>query len=43
MATRPPGDYEDVFPEELQGMPPNWLVEFMIELEPGTEPAHRRP
>ena len=31
--------YEDVFPEELPGMPPHRAVEFVIELEPGTEPV----
>src|SRR6187399_2137257 len=36
-------EYEDVFPEELPGMPPHRQVEFVIELEPGTEPASRRP
>ena len=36
-------EYEDVFPEELPGMPPNRPVEFVIELEPGTEPASQRP
>src|SRR6187399_1671162 len=36
-------EYEDVFPEELTGVPPHCQVEFVIELEPGTEPACRRP
>src|SRR6187399_568576 len=35
-------EYQDVFPEELPGMPPHRQVEFVIELEPGTEPACRR-
>src|SRR6187399_1758081 len=35
-------EYEDVFPEELPGMPPHRQVEFIIELEPGTEPACQR-
>ncbi|KAE8768990.1 polyprotein [Hordeum vulgare] len=30
-------EYEDIFPEELPGMPPHRLVKFVIELEPGTE------
>ena len=34
---------EYVFPEELPGMPPHRQVEFVIELELGTEPACRRP
>jgi len=25
--------YQDVFPEELPGMPPHWPVEFIIDLE----------
>ena len=32
-------EYQDVFPEELSGMPPHRPVEFVIELEPGTEPV----
>ena len=36
-------EYEDVFPEELPGMPPHREVEFVIELEPDTEPVCKRP
>jgi len=36
-------EYQDVFPEELPGMPPHRQVEFVIELKPGTEQACRRP
>src|SRR3954462_7804793 len=36
-------EYQDVFPEELSGMPPRRPVEFVIELEPGTEPVCKRP
>src|SRR6187401_3147888 len=36
-------EYQDVFPEELPGMPPHRQVEFVLELEPGTEPACQRP
>ena len=36
-------EYEDVFPEELPGMPLHRPVEFVIELEPGTEPVCKRP
>ena len=36
-------EYEDIFPEELPGMPPHHQVEFFIELKPGTEPAWQRP
>jgi hypothetical protein len=32
-------EYPDVFPEELPGMPPNWDIEFIIELIPGTAPV----
>jgi hypothetical protein len=36
-------DYPDVFLEELPGMPPNWDIEFMIELLRGTPPISKRP
>ena len=36
-------EYQDVFPEELPGMPPHRPVEFVIELEPGTVPVCKRP
>ena len=36
-------EYQDVFPEELPDMPPHREVEFVIELEPGTEPVCKRP
>ncbi|KAA0065812.1 ty3-gypsy retrotransposon protein [Cucumis melo var. makuwa] len=36
-------DYSDVFPEELQGLPPHREIEFAIELEPGTVPISRAP
>jgi hypothetical protein len=29
-------EYEDVFPEELPGLPPDRDVEFVINLVPGT-------
>ena len=32
-------EYQDVFPEELPGMPPYRPVGFVIDLEPGTEPV----
>ena len=32
-------EYQDVFTGELPGMPPHRLVEFVIDLEPGTEPV----
>jgi len=36
-------EYQDVFPEALPGMPPHRPVEFVIDLEPGTEPVCKRP
>jgi hypothetical protein len=36
-------EFEDVFPEDLPGLPPDRAVEFSIELEPGTAPISRRP
>ena len=31
-------EYEDVFPDELPGLPPQRVVDFYIELHPGTTP-----
>ena len=31
-------EYEDIFPDELSGLPPLRNVEFTIELHPGTSP-----
>jgi Zinc knuckle./Retroviral aspartyl protease./Reverse transcriptase (RNA-dependent DNA polymerase)./Retrotransposon gag protein. len=36
-------EFEDVFPEELPGMPPKREIEFRIDLVPGTTPLHKRP
>jgi len=36
-------EYPDVFPEELLGMPPDWDVEFVIDLLLGTGPIAKRP
>ena len=36
-------EYQDVFLEEVPGMPPHRLVEFIIDLEPGTEPICKCP
>jgi hypothetical protein len=36
-------EYQDVFPDDLPGMPPNRDVEFVIELQPGTAPISKRP
>src|SRR5438105_764102 len=35
--------FQDVFPEELPGMPPDRDIEFIIELVPGTAPISKRP
>jgi hypothetical protein len=37
------GEFSDVFPKDLAGMPPDWDVEFTIELQSGTAPISRRP
>jgi hypothetical protein len=31
-------EFSDVFPDELLGMPPKRVIEFKIELQPGTAP-----
>jgi hypothetical protein len=36
-------EFEDVFPKELPGMPPERGVEFYIDLIPGTAPITKRP
>ena len=36
-------EYEDVFPDELQGLPPQRVVEFCIELHPSTSPITMTP
>ncbi|XP_074342281.1 uncharacterized protein LOC141679774 [Apium graveolens] len=35
--------YEDVFPDEIPGLPPHREVEFTIELVPGSEPISKAP
>jgi hypothetical protein len=35
-------EFPDVFPKDLQGMPPEWKVEFVIGLLPGTAPIFKR-
>ena len=37
------GKYEDVFPNELPGLPPQRDVDFCIELHPGTSPISITP
>jgi hypothetical protein len=36
-------EYLDVFSDDLPGMPPDWDIEFIIELQPGTAPISKRP
>jgi hypothetical protein len=36
-------EFQDVFPEELPGMPPDRDIEFVIELKPGTVPIYKTP
>ena len=36
-------EYEDVFPDELQGLPPNRDVDLVIALHPGASPISLTP
>ena len=36
-------EYENVFPNELSGLPPSRDVDFYIELHPGTSPISMTP
>ena len=36
-------EYEDVFPNELLGLPPHKDMDFIIELHPGTSPISMNP
>ena len=36
-------EYEDVFSDELSGLPPQRVVDFNIELHPGTSPITMTP
>ena len=36
-------EYEDVFPDELPGLPPQRVVDFSIELHPSTSPISMTP
>ena len=36
-------EYPDVFTEEFPGMPPDWDIEFIIELIPRTGPIAQKP
>jgi hypothetical protein len=42
MDIRTISEFSDAFPKELLGMPPDWEIEFVIELVPGTTPIFRR-
>ena len=36
-------EYEDVFPDELSGFPHQRVVDFGVELHPGTSPISMTP
>ena len=36
-------EFEDVFPDDLPGLPPDREIEFAIELAPGTAPVSKAP
>ncbi|KAL8123938.1 hypothetical protein AgCh_011805 [Apium graveolens] len=36
-------EFEDVFPQDLPGLPPDRVIEFAIELAPGTMPLSKAP
>ena len=36
-------EYKDVFPDELPGLPPQRVIDFDIELHPGTSPISMTP
>ena len=36
-------EFEDVFPDEVPGLPPSREVEFSIDLVPGTGPVSMAP
>ena len=36
-------EFPDVFPEELPGLPPDWEIEFTIEVAPGIAPISIPP
>jgi hypothetical protein len=36
-------EFPDVFPDDLPGMPPERVIEFKIELQPGTAPISKAP
>ena len=36
-------EFEDVFPKDLPGLPPDREIEFAIDLAPGTAPVSKAP
>ena len=36
-------EYPDVFPDELPRMPPDWDIEFMVDLVPRIGPIAKHP
>jgi hypothetical protein len=36
-------EYPDVFPDNFPGMPPDRVIEFKINLQPGTALVYKRP
>ena len=36
-------DFEDVFPEDIMGLPPDRALEFSIDLVPGAQPISKAP
>jgi hypothetical protein len=36
-------EFPNVFPKELPGMPPDWDIDFVIELKLGTAPIYKTP
>ena len=36
-------EYVDAFWDDLPSIPPDWDIEFVIELQPGTAPISKRP
>jgi hypothetical protein len=36
-------EFQDVFPDELPGLPPKRELDFTIELKPGVEPISKTP
>ncbi|XP_020266818.1 uncharacterized protein LOC109842338 [Asparagus officinalis] len=36
-------EFEDVFPDDIYGLPPDRAIEFSIELKPGTAPISKTP